>query len=175
MCFTAQTSRIDRKIKKVYLKGSKMKKTILIAALLLAWLVCLVGCDNAFYKTKAFDGANAERICIKAFECSNRDGASSVMTIVETEFLRAKKSIGDCNNATMIIRGKIVLLNRGYGSSSFLFGSYADGDSLDTFIIEAYDSRGELLCRLIKEDNGFSISQAARDNAKEFLSKLKNK
>jgi len=147
-----------------------MKKTILIAA-----LFCLAGCNDAFYKTKAFDGANTERICIKVFECSNGDVASSVTTIAETEFLRAKKNVGDCNNATMVIRGKIVLLNRAYGDSSFLFGSYAGGDSLDTLIIEAYDSRGELLCRLTKEDSGFNVGRAARDGVKEFLRKLRNK
>ncbi len=134
----------------------------------------IVGCGGDFYKTSKFDMAEKEKVCLGQFQCQNPDVAASVQSIVETELLRGKKEVVNCEDATMVISGKIIWANYSNGGSNWIYSDVESGQVMDTLILEAHDKTGDLLCRFVKSNDSRQRDAAfAKQAGKDFADRIK--
>ncbi len=146
-----------------------MKKLIVILAIAL-----VAGCGGDFYKSPKFAMTEKKQICLGQFQCQNPDVAAAVRSIVETEFLRAKKEVVECEDATMVISGKITWANYTNGGSNWMYSAVQGGQVIDTLILEAHDKTGDLLCRLVKSNTSRQPDALfTRQAGKDFANKIK--
>jgi len=133
-----------------------MLKTIAALSVMFA-----AGCDSGYYRADLMKNADLGRVCVKDFNCEDKDVSSIVKTTVETEFLKKHKNV-QCDNATTIVSGQIALSRR--------------KGRIVNLTIEAYTPNGELLCRLISEGKGKGKSHSiiAKKCAEDFLRKFRN-
>ncbi len=146
-----------------------MKKLIVILS-----IPFIAGCGGDFYKTAKFDAAEKNKVCLDQFQCQNSDVAASVRSIVETELLRCKKEVVGCEDAAMVISGKVVWANYSNGGSNWVYSNVASGQMIDTVILEAHDKTGDLLCRLVKSNDSRQRDAAfAKQVGKDFADRIK--
>jgi len=144
----------------------------------LYWLVGLLaigtfaGCHTDIVCTKHLKTLDHKCVCLAPLDSENPNIGKVIRDIIEKEFVRRKIELCDPNTATVFITGATFLTARSTSSRTFLGGSSASSQAIESVSLVAKDKKGEILLSA-SYDNKERYS--ASKLAKEFGSALANK
>lgn len=146
----------------------------------LYWLIGLLvisvfaGCNSDIVCTRRLKMLEHKCVYIAPIESEEPHVGKVIRDVLEKEFIRRKVKICDPNTATVFITGATFLTVRSTSSRTFIVGSSASSQAIESVSLVAKDNSGEILLSASYDNKErYTASRLAKEFGSALAGKLK--